>query len=311
MAYNWPTFMTQLLTFSDPRISVAVRTLLLSGFTITNNRRRATHSELECTAPLLGNQIPVLIVLTEDDELAPQVRDQVEEVARRAGRTLVVVATSGGEDHYSWDDFMGIFGGEVPTWRALTDDYSIQLEAASSNQVPAGYEGEAWRLFEMLVADGLEFSFGRKVRRLGASKRGQRVSDMITQLPDDDLVVVDAKATGTVFNAAMHELRPLAEYVKNQRIRQRGSFAVFGALIVTKAFSQSAPGLASISGEFIAETGVPAAFLQSDDLLYFVNSLRTQPGIRSSLRWKRILSGGLVKRSAFDMEVSAAQGERL
>ena len=51
------------------------------------------------------------------------------------------------------------------------------------------------------------FCFGRRVRRLGAVKRGQKVSDMIALIPEGSVLVVDAKATSTSFNAAVSELR--------------------------------------------------------------------------------------------------------
>jgi hypothetical protein len=118
----------------------------------------------------------------------------------------------------------------VPSWRALDDTYLSQLETAAKNAKPEGFGGEAWRLFESLVADGLEFCFARKVRRLGAAKRGQKVSDMIALVPEGSVLVLDAKATSTSFNAAISELRALVEYTRNQRARQKGFAEVFGPL---------------------------------------------------------------------------------
>jgi hypothetical protein len=74
--------------------------------------------------------------------------------------------------------------------------------------------GEAWRFFEDLVADGFDLVFGRKERRMGARRRGQRVGDMITQIPDGAVLVVDPKATAGAFSAAISELRPLIEYTR-------------------------------------------------------------------------------------------------
>lgn len=302
--------MDEVFIYPRPSVPVAIRTLSLAGYIIENNRRQPTHTEIECTAPILGIQIPLLVAITESDEFPEAILDQLRSVASRARRSLVTVSAIGSQNCYSWGDFLEYFGGAVPSWRALGGEYSDQLRATAGNVRPETFIGEVWRLFEQLVADGLEFIFARRVRRLGAVKRGRRVSDMITQIPDGDVLVVDAKATSTSFNAAMHELRPLVEYVRNQQTRQRGSFHVFGALVVAPEFNQDAPGLTAIAREFIADTNVPIAFLKVSELVHFIAVLRVKPQLRPGLRWKRILAGGLVEQKAFDDEVAALEAER-
>jgi hypothetical protein len=146
------------------------------------------------------------------------------------------------------------FGGAVPSWRALGPEYLQNLQTASCNRLPIGQKGEAWRLFEQLVADGLEFGFARRVRRLGAEKRGSRLCDMTAQIPEGQILVVDAKATETSFDAAIHNLRPLIEYTNNQRLRQRGYNDVLAALVISKDFNQDASELASISRADLLQT---------------------------------------------------------
>lgn len=169
---------------------------------------------------------------------------------------------------------------------------------------------EAWRLFESLVADGLEFCFGRRVRRLGATKRGQKVSDMIALTPEGGVLVLDAKATSTSFNAAISELRALAEYTQNQRIRQKGFADVFAAVVVSKGFDQDAAALGQVSREFISQAGVPVAFLEVATMVHLVKCFREQPNLRSGLKWRLLLAGGLTTKAMFDSEVRALKGER-
>ena len=293
-----------------PNLQTAVRTLLLAGFRIENNQRQPTHTEVHCAAPVLGAFVPLLLVITEDNELLPAIKAQVQRAAQNSGRTLVVIARDPGDDQLSWEDFVEGFGGAVPSWRALSDDYLLRLEAASKNARPEGFDGEAWRLFEQLVADGLEFAFGRKVRRLGSAKRGQKVSDMISLLPDAKVLVVDAKATASSFDAAIHHLRALAEYTTNQRIRQRGFADVFGALIISRKFNQDLNSLLGISREFTSQVGVPVAFLEVSTLTYIVDCLRKEPALRSGIKWRFLFAGGLVEKSLFDAELSALKSER-
>lgn len=204
-----------------------------------------------------------------------------------------MIANSSGPDHLGWVDFVESLGGAVPSWRALDDSYLSKLEVAARNAKPEGFEGEAWRLFESLVADGLEFCFGRFVKRLGAAKRGQKVSDMIALIPDGGVLVLDAKATSTSFNAAIPELRALAEYTENQRVRQRGFADVFGAVVVSKAFDQDEASLLQVSREFTSQAGVPVAFLEADTLAHFVKCFEHQPNLRTGLKWRFLFAGGL------------------
>jgi hypothetical protein len=160
------------------------------------------------------------------------------------------------------------------------------------------------------VADALEFIFGRKVRRLGARKRGQRISDMVTQIQDGAVLVVDAKATGGAFDASISELRALIEYTQVQKIRQRGQNDLFAALVVSSAFAQGKVDLATASRSFIAETGVPAAFLTVPTLNEMVQVLMADVQLRTGILWRRLLAGGLVDRNEFEAEVKRVRTER-
>jgi hypothetical protein len=294
----------------NPSVAATTRTLLLSGYEIETAHRQPTHAEILCTAPLLGVRVPLLIALTDEDEFSVTIREHLSRVAKQSGRTLVRVSRSGSECDLSWRDFLDSFGGGVPSWHALGPDYPEQLGIAASNSVPPGLSGEAWRLFEQLVADGLEFCFARLVRRLGAVKRGSKVSDLIAQLPDGPILVVDAKATAGSFDAAIYQLRPLIEYTKNQQFRQRGYNDVFAALIVSKSFSQDSTSLASISREFLSETTVPACFISSSVLGAIVSNLKDRPNLRGGIKWRKLFAGGMVSLAEYEADVKALLSER-
>lgn len=299
------------LTFDKPIVAIASRTLLLAGYEIEGGLRQPTHIEISChKTSVLRARINYLVAITEGDEFGNSVVGQLRDLAARQGRALVLVATQGGAEQLGWSDFLEALGGAVPTWRALTPDCRDNMETAARNKLPAGFEGEAWRLFEDLVADGLEFVFGRKVRRLGARKRGQRLSDMITQIPDGAILVIDAKATGSAFNATVSELRPLIEYTKAQQRRQSGHNEVFAALIVAPEFDQNATLLAGTSREFLAEAAVPAAFVTASTLSEIVASLAAQPSARNAIHWRRLLAGGLLAFKEFAVELERVNAER-
>ncbi|HXL21034.1 MAG TPA: hypothetical protein VOA78_01100 [Candidatus Dormibacteraeota bacterium] len=198
----------------------------------------------------------------------------------------------------------------MPSWKALTDEFRDHLEKASKNELPTGLKGEAWWIFECLVADGLEFCFGRRVNRLGGQKRGKRVSDMVAPLPDFRVVVVDAKASGQGFDAGAGSLRALTEYVNKQKQRQQGGGDVVAALVVSSGFVQDESELAAVARTFLGDTRTPLCFMSAGDLWLTVKALRDKPDIRNSVRWHMLLAGGLLQFGQIESEFRAATQER-
>jgi hypothetical protein len=302
---------TDPFAYENPTVALAARTLLLAGYAIENSRRQPTHIEILChKTSVLASDVRYLVAITEADSFTEHTVRELTRIAGREGRSLVLVGATATDLQLGWTDFLDALGGAVPSWRALAPEYENNLLTTATNRLPVGLSGEAWRMFEDLVADGFELVFGRKVRRMGARKRGQRVSDMITQIPDGAVLVVDAKATASAFNAAISELRPLIEYTRMQRLRQRGHNEVFAAVLVAPAFEQDASGLSGVSKQFLAETAVPVAFLQATVLGRMVASLSERPDLRVAIHWRSLFSGGLIDVRDFQSELGRADTER-
>jgi hypothetical protein len=296
----------------EPKVSVAVRTLLAAGHTITGTHRQPRHVEIHSERKdVLGATIPYLIALTDEDEFSASEIADIFRSAQNQSRSLVAIARLPGNDWISWEDFTEALGGAVPSWQALSPDYFAALITASQNQLPTGMTGDPWLIFEDLVGYGLEFVFGRRVRRLGGRTRGRRVSDIQAQTPQERIIVVDAKAAGGGFDVQWPELRPLIEYVARQKDRQRGQLAVTGALIVSSQFRQPSGRLQELSNEFLAETGVPVSFLKAQDLRRIVEALTAKVQARNAIRWNQILRGGLVDINDFEREMTAVGSERI
>jgi len=292
---------------------IAIRTLRAAGFTITNSRgQTGTVREIECERPdIFGIPLLYAVVLCDAETPTPAV-EYSRRAAERAGRTVVVVARSGGAGWIGWRDFVDALGGAVPTWRALDAGYAEVLADLAEMRLPTGIVGEPWRLFEEAVADGLEFLLGRRVQRLGGLQRGQRVADLLAQRPDDRLLVVDAKATAGKFNADWPALRALVEYVKLQRERQRGQSDVGAALIVAPGFRQNAAALSEVAGEFLTEAEVTLVFVPVNALQVLVRRLTERPTLRAALQWAKIFGRpGLLTARAIEREIAAAERTRV
>ena len=292
-------------------VSIATRTLLAAGYVISGVHRQPNHIEFKCERiTRLGAVVQFLIAITAKPDFSSAEVADIEHTAANQNRVPALVAQAANNSQLSWKEFLDAMGGAVPAWRVLTEEFGRHLETASKNELPAGTLGEAWRLFEDLVADGLEFCFGRRVNRLGAHKRGKKVSDMVAPLPDFNVIVIDAKATAKEFDASWPSLRPLVEYVKKQEERQKGGGEVIAALVVTSKFQQEASVLAGIAREFLGETRIPLCFMTAGTLTYMVYELRKRPDVRNAVRWKMLFSGGLVESGEIDREVQAAVSER-
>jgi hypothetical protein len=214
-------------------VAIATCTLLAAGYTISGVHRQPAHIEFKCERiSRLGPTVQFLIAITDRAEFSEDEAHDIAHAAANQNRLSVLVSKSGGSGQLTWTEFLDVMGGAVPSWKALTDEYRDRLETASRNVSSSGLIGEAWWIFESLVADGLEFCFGRRVNRLGGQQRGKRVSDMVAPLPDFNVVVVDTKATVGGFNAIAGSLRALVEYVNKQKQRQQGGGDVVAALVV-------------------------------------------------------------------------------
>lgn len=289
------------------------RTLLAAGFMITRARRQPGHIEVSCErVDVLGATIRYLLVVCEGD--APPTRDlpNIRRTAARAGQTMVLVASASGPEWMSWSELLAALGGAVPTWRALSAGYGALLRKVGKNELPPGMTGEAWEIFEEAAADGLEFLFGRRVRRMGGASRGQRVSDIVALTPDERVLVVDAKASAARYDATWPKLRPLVEYAKAQKARQRGHMDVSGAVILASGFKQSNPKLLELHGEFFNETGVPLTFVDVDVLVSLVDSLTARPDLRTAVAWVRVFCrGGRLTEAQMRRERDAADAQRI
>ena len=292
-------------------VATFTRTLLASGYVITNAARQPRHIEIHCERrTAIGAQVRFLVAITDQAGFAPTELQDLRDAAKRQTRSLALVASESAPDHLSHQEFLDALGGPIPSWRALSADYTQLLKTAAANQLPNGLSGEAWQVFEDLAADGFEFVFGRRVRRMGGRKRGLAVSDMLAMLPDAALLVMDAKAAAAGFDVNTDTLRALGEYVRLQQQRQRGYNEVFAAVLVSSTFRQQRVRLNDLSKTFYADWGVPLSMMPAEVLAQVIERVIVHPGIRNAVRWRQVFAGGAVEWSAAEAEIRRATQER-
>jgi hypothetical protein len=294
-------------------VAVAVRTLLVSGYVLDSAAvRQPTHIEIRCgKLSVFGVRVPFLIAITDTSSFTAEQIGDITALAVQETRSPVFVGSEPTDSQLGWEEFLSALGGQVPSWRAVSSTYAEALLTAASNRLPPNTTGEAWLIFEDLVCDGLEFVFGRRAHRLGGRRRGQKVSDIVAVLPGTELLIVDAKATQSEFDANWPSLRPLVEYVKKQQQRQQGHNIVHSAAIVSSNFEQSSSSLQELSNTFFAETHLPLTFVTADILSTMVIRLQQSTDVRAAINWKRVFSGGALLLQTFEREFKEASNERI
>jgi len=287
------------------------RTLLASGYHITAADRHQRHLEIECERrSRLGVLIRFRVAFTESPAFDLTDIKAIQQTAELQGRAVIFVAQKGRPGQISWAEFLNVMGGPVPSWRALNDSFKSALMQAAKNKKPRGMNGEPWAILEELTADGLQFLLGRRVSRFGGRRRGLRVSDMICPLSDSSILVVDTKAYASGLKVTWPSLRPLKEYVEQQVQYQAQRMTVSAALVVSSSFRPRSNRLQSVCHEFFATTRVPLCLMEARTLVTAVDTFRKQPDIRNSVRWERILSGGLITVSDMQKQIKRVTDER-
>ncbi len=291
--------------------STAVRTLMVSGYRIVGVDTHPRHIEIRCERPSrLGALLRFRIAIAYEGAVSDVDVKAAKRTAESDGMASIFVGHSPRLGQTGWNEFLRVMGGAVPSWRALTPDYGSALETAARNKRPKGLRGEVWAIFEDLVAEGFEFTFGRRVERFGGRRRGLRVSDMIAPLPDGSLLIIDAKAYASGLNVTWPSLRPLREYVENQVQYQAGQNKVLGAVLISHRFLQGDRKLMDKAQEFFNETRVPLGFMQASTLASLIADLRRKVDIRSAVRWHTVFGNGAISYPVAAKAIKRATVER-
>jgi hypothetical protein len=289
----------------DALLSGFVRSLIVNGYDVTGSQRQPTHIELGCEwKDAFGCTCNYLFVVCDEGRPSQMQLDAITHEASQRHQNVVIVTNDPEESTISRDDFFSLLGGAVPSWRALGPTYKESLLQSSTNELPKGYSGEAWAVFEQAVADGFEFIFGRRVRRLGGNKRGKRVSDMLAQLPDQTMLIIDTKASIHPFDASWKHMRALVEYTRQQLTRHKGIVELGVAIVVAATYKQENSAISNVSNDFVAETRIPLLFLTAEDLDKMVEKLAKRPQYRNRLNWRMLLCrNGRFEISRFSTEL--------
>jgi hypothetical protein len=261
-----------------------------------------------------GCKLSYLIAFA-DGQLSESSRDELVRLAARIGGHAVVVGASNnpaGLPAFKLDEFLGHFGGAIPTLLPFQPTYDSHLRQLGENSMPAGLKGKADVLYEDYVAAGLQFLLGRKVISYGRRRSGEAVPDGIA-LRGSRYLLYDAKAASKGFKVTEEEMRKFADYVTDFSTRYGSSYRQPQSfLIVSTSFLDSDDVLQSRSRELFSKTSsTVAAFITSDALLHGIQLARQNPTAREGVDWNDVFCQPVISKSVLTNAFNKANRDEL
>lgn len=295
---------------SSPRLSTAVRTLLVGGFTLDSVIRNPGYAVLLMRRQdEFGALQSYAFAITADRPMTSTEIATAVITAEYHRSQLVVVGTSCTDvASMEWDRFLNLFGGPIYSSSPLEAGFGEQLVELGYNRVPSGLIGRADDLFEAYVHSALEFVFAGRVIRYGQERRFEVRPDGIA-LPNDRFrALYDAKAYADGYPVDANSVRQFRSYVDDFTARYQPFLQRLHAFIViSDKFAQGEEALRERHQEFIGATGVPLSFLRADTLAQVLSLATQYPAARRSVDWARVFAAPIVSLERVRAELTAVR----
>jgi hypothetical protein len=298
----------RLMTASSPRLSTAVRTLLVGGFSLESVIRNPGYAVLLMSRQdEFGGVQSYAFAISEERPMSDTEIETAFITAEYHRSQLVVVGTSC-EDAPSmdWGRFVNLFGGPVYSSSPLENSFGVQLVDLGHKRVPSGLVGRADDLFEAYVHSALEFVLAGRVIRYGQERRFETRPDGIVLPHDRFRALYDAKAYTDGYPVEADSVRQFRSYVDDFTARYQSYLQRLNAfLVISGKFVQGEQALRERHQEFIAATGVPLSFLTASTLAEIIVLATQYPAARRSVDWARVFAAPIVSLERVRAEFSA------
>jgi hypothetical protein len=227
-------------------------------------------------------------------------------------RLVIVGETEAAVPAVSWDRFINLFGGPIHSTSPLDPDFRSQLAELAYNRLPQGLVGRADDLFELYVRTGLEFVLGGRVIRYGQDRRFEARPDGLALPRDRFRALYDAKAYENGYPVSAEGIRQFRSYVNDFEQRYSAYLPRLNSFIVVSgSFTQSDTALRERFHEFVADPGIPLAFLKASVLAEIIELVADAPATRQSIDWARVFATPVVDSSRVRSEIEAIRRDRI
>lgn len=280
--------------------STIVRTLLGSGFEVTNVARKPSCLVFHARrGDELGVRTNYLLALSGENRLSRTDIAGLRRTATYRSASLVVIGEPPETDSddlpvISTGEFLRKLGGAISSYLPLEPSYAEQLTTLGLNKLPLGLKGEPDDLFEEYVHIGLQFLLQKRVVRYGQDRRFETLPDGVVLGGKSLVLLYDCKAAKEGYEISRNSIRQFGDYVQSFHRRYEAYIGRVHAFLVISGYFQSPSTFDERSRDLQAECQVPLVFLTAEELGKIIQILVKQPTYRQSLEWKRIFAGGEV-----------------
>jgi hypothetical protein len=291
--------------------STIVRTLLGSGFVVTNVARKPSYLVFHSRrSDELGVSTNYLLALSGDSRLSRTDIAGLRRTATFHSASLVIIgeppeAGGDGLPVISPEDFLRKLGGAISSYLPLETSYPEQLTTLGLNKLPPGLKGNADDLFEEYVHVGLQYLLQKRVVRYGQDRRFETLPDGAVLGSESLVLLYDCKAAKDGYDVSRNSIRQFGDYVRSFHRRYEAYIGRVHSFLVISGYFQSPGTFDERSRDLQAECQVPLVFLTAEEMGKIIQLLVKRPAYRQSLEWKRIFAGGEVRASEVKKNLQA------
>ena len=286
-------------------VSSAIRTLLVSGYIVTDVNRisaRAALLSIRRRDPLGGLAASTLLLA---DAPSANVVEMLKAAAQQSASQPLIVTNNpvDGIPTMSPESFFRLLGGEIRSDRVTRDDLSDVLDQLGRNQLPHGLSGSADDLLEDYIKESLEYLLESRGWRYGQDRLFESLPDGLILGRERLNIYFDGKAYEKGYHPSADDIKRFAAYTDDFNKRYSihvGRLHAF--LVVSGKFSK--PGaLPEKASEFYSSCATQLCFLSGQELGNIVADVRAQPGPKSAIAWRNVFSRPRITRATVASEL--------
>jgi hypothetical protein len=277
---------------AESEIATALRTLLVSGYIVTDVTRISERSAILSARKRdkLGGLATSTILFAEKP--APNVIEMLRKTAVQNGSSplIVTTATVTGVSTIQPRQFYDLLGGEIRFDRLMRDDLPAIVDALGHNRLPNELKnGNPEDLLEDYVKEGLEFLLQSRGWRYGQERLFESVPDGIV-LGRLNLYF-DGKAYKGGYHPSADDIKRFAGYVNEFNERYSTSVGrIHSFVVVSGSFTAKQNALEKKAADFYARCSTQLCYITAVDFGQIVTDVRLKCANRSAIKWANVFS---------------------
>jgi hypothetical protein len=296
----------------ESRATTAIRTLLVSGYIVTNVNRISQSAAILSVhrRDKLGGLAASTILMAE----APSAN--VLEMLRRTAEQnqsqplAITNRKLSGVPTLKPEKFFELLGGEIRSDRIIRDDLPTILNELGHNRLPNNFTGTPENLLEAYVKEGLEFLLESRGWHYGQDRLFESVPDGIV-LGKLNLYF-DGKAYKKGYHPSADDIKRFAGYVNEFNERYATSVGrIHSFVVVSGSFTAKKNALEKKAADFYARCSTQLCYVTAAEFGQIVTQVRLASVNRSALKWANVFSQLRIEPTSIASELRRITKDRI